>query len=54
MTLHRQQTKIEELRMLQVNKHLHKCSGGKFNISPLYKILNESDSFREKKRKTSY
>jgi hypothetical protein len=51
MILHRQVTKTKELRMLQVIKHIHKCSGGKFNNFPLQKVFNESDFFRKEKQK---
>jgi hypothetical protein len=49
MNLHRQQTNTESLRFLKVNKHLHECSGGKFNIFPLYKVLKIDDHFRDEK-----
>ena len=38
MTVHRQQTKHEALRVLNVNKHIHSCAGGKFQIFPLYHV----------------
>ena len=47
MNLHRQQTTNEEHRFLKVNRHLHECASNKFNIFPLYKITNNSDSFRD-------
>jgi hypothetical protein len=37
--------------MLQVNNHLHKSSGVKFSIFPLYQILSDSDNFREEKER---
>ena len=49
MTLHRQQTSTEELRFMKVNKHFHECSNGKFNIFPLYKVLEDKQSLRDEK-----
>ena len=45
MNLHRQQTNNEEHRFLKVNRHLHECASGRFNVFSLYKVTNSSDSF---------
>ena len=49
MTLYRQQRSTEELRFMKVNKHFHECSNGKFNIFPLYKVLEDKQSLRDEK-----
>ena len=51
MTVHRQQTKDPNLRVLKVNKHFHSCSDGKFNIFPIYSVSNSNDSLLEEKEK---
>ena len=51
MTVHRQQTKDPSLRVLKVNKHVHSCSDGKFNIFPIYSVSNSNDSLLEEKEK---
>lgn len=43
MTVHRQQTKTDSLRNLNVNKHVHDCAGDHFNVIPLYQ-LHSSDT----------
>lgn len=43
MTVHRQQTKTDSLRNLNVNKHIHDCAGDQFNVIPLYQ-LHSSDT----------
>ena len=54
MTVHKEQTKDPNLRLLKVNKHFHSCSDGKFNIFPIYSVSNSNDSLFEKKEKTFY
>ena len=49
MTLHRQQTNTAEYRLLKVNKHLHECANGNFQVFPIYKIFSQDASFREEK-----
>ena len=49
VTVHRQQTRTQELRLLKVNKHFHECSGGKFKIFPIYKLYGCTDSMRDQK-----
>ena len=49
MTLHRQQTNHEELRVLNVNKHIHSCAGGKFKIFPLYRVDSANVHLLEEK-----
>lgn len=51
MTVHRQQTRNDEVRFLNVNKHFHECSNDTFTVFPLYKLnvnneqlLNEKES----------
>ena len=51
MVLHRQQTNDANLRVLKVNKHFHSCSGGNFNIFPIYNVSNQNDSMLEEKEK---
>lgn len=51
MTIHRQQTRNDELRMLKVNKHFHSCSNGKFNIFPIYCVSESNDCMLEEKEK---
>ena len=52
MTLHRQQTNHEELRFLNVNKHIHSCAGGKFKIFPLYQVHSTNMHMLEEKEQT--
>ena len=49
MTVHRQQTRKDELRVLKVNKHFHACSNGEFNIFPIYHVCNSSEAVLEEK-----
>ena len=49
MTVHRQQTRTDDLRLLKVNKHFHQCSGGRFNIFPIYKVLGGNDFIRDQR-----
>ena len=51
MTVHRQQTRNDDLRFLKVNKHFHLCSGGKFNIFPIYKVCGSSEAVLDEKEK---
>ena len=51
MTVHRQQTNDANLRVLNVNKHFYSCSGGGFNIFPIYSVSNANDSMLEEKEK---
>lgn len=43
LTVHRQQTRTDSLRNLNVNKHIHGCAGDQFNVIPLYQ-LHSSDT----------
>ena len=47
MTVHRQQIKHPETRMLPLSGHLDVCGGGNFTIFPLYKF---SDGTTEQER----
>ena len=49
MTVNRQQTRDENLRALNVDKHFCKCSGGSFKIFPLYKLSHKNNFLLEKK-----
>jgi hypothetical protein len=49
MTVHRQQTRHQDLTIIRANEHLHHCSGGHFKIFPLYKVNTESDFLRRRK-----
>ena len=51
MTVHRQQTRKDELRVLKVNKHFHACSNGEFNIFPIYNVCNSSQAVLDKKER---
>ena len=46
MTVHRQQTRSDALRVLQVNKHIHQCADDKFNVMPLYQMFGGSDRIK--------
>ena len=48
-TLHRQQTARDEFRVLKVNQHIHECSNDRFNVVPIYKVLNKNASLRDEK-----
>jgi hypothetical protein len=50
MTVHRQQTRNQDLTIIRANEHFHDCSGGHFKIFPLYKVNTEGDFFKKKKR----
>ena len=41
MTVHRQQTRHQDLTIIRTNEHFHDCSGGHFKIFPLYKVNTE-------------
>ena len=49
MTVHRQQTRHQDLTIIRANEHFHDCSGGHFKIFPLYKVNTESDFLRRRK-----
>jgi hypothetical protein len=49
MTVHRQQTRHQDLTMIRANEHFHDCSGGHFKIFPLYKVNTEGDFLRRSK-----
>ena len=49
MTVHRQQTRHQDLTIIRDNEHFHECSGGHFKIFPLYKVNTESDFLRRRK-----
>jgi hypothetical protein len=49
MTVHRQQTRHQDLTIIRANEHFHDCSGGHFKISPLYKVNTEGDFLRRRK-----
>ena len=49
MTFHRQQTVRDEFRVLKVNKHIHEYSNDRFNVFPIYKVLNNNASVRDEK-----
>ena len=51
MTVHRQQTNDPNLRILNVKKHFHLCSGGRFTIFPIYRVSNSNDSMLDEKEK---
>ena len=51
MTVHRQQTNDPNLRILNVNKHFHSCSGRRFTIFPIYMVSNSNDSMLDEKEK---
>jgi hypothetical protein len=36
MTVHRQQTRHQDLTIIRANEHFHDCSGGHFKIFPPY------------------
>ena len=38
MTVHRQQTKNDELRFLNVNRHFNLCANNEFIVFPIYKV----------------
>jgi hypothetical protein len=47
MTVHRQQTRHQDLTIIRANEHFHDCSGGHFKIFPLYKVnVNEVPSIK--------
>jgi hypothetical protein len=48
MTVHRQQTRHQDLTIIRANEHFHDCSGGHFKIFPLYKVNTEGDCLRRK------
>lgn len=52
MTVHRQQTKHDALRVLKVNKHVHSCAGGRFKIFPLYQVRSDNVNLLEEKERT--
>ena len=52
MTLHRQQTNHEALRVLNVNKHIHACAGGNFKIFPLYHVQSTNAHVLDEKEQT--
>jgi hypothetical protein len=49
MTVHRQQTRHQDLTIIRANEHFHDCSGGHFKIFPLYKVNTEDDFLRRRK-----
>ncbi|OOZ70928.1 hypothetical protein BOW49_13320, partial [Solemya velum gill symbiont] len=49
MTLHRQQTRVADVRFLKVSKHFHQCSKGKFKVFPIYKLFNNNTFELEEK-----
>ena len=49
MTVHRQQTRHQDLTIIRANEHFHDCSGGHFKIFPLYKVNTEGDFLRRRK-----
>jgi hypothetical protein len=49
MTVHRQQTRHQDLTILRANEHFHDCSGGHFKIFPLYEVNTEGDFIRRRK-----
>ena len=48
MTVHRHQTRHQDLTIIRANEHFHDCSGGHFKIFPLYKVNTEGDFLRRK------
>ena len=48
VTVHRQQTRHQDLTLIRANEHFHHCSGGHFKIFPLYKVNTEGDFLRRK------
>ena len=49
VTLHKEQIKPEKYRHLAVRKHIHRYSGGLFNIMPIYECANSTRLHREAK-----
>ena len=49
MTVHRQQTRNNDLRFLHVNKHIHRCSNNVFKVIPLYQMYSNDTIQRETK-----
>ena len=47
MTLHRQQTVNDDLRFLNVNKHIHNCANNKFKVIPIYQMHSSDVIKRE-------
>lgn len=47
MTVHRQQTRSDTLRFLQVNKHMHQCADDTFKVMPLYQMFGSDRIKRE-------
>jgi hypothetical protein len=45
MTVHRKQTRHQDLTIIRANEHFHDCSGGHFKIFPLYKVNTEGDLY---------
>ena len=50
MTVHRQQTNHEDLTIIRANEHFSRCSGGKFDIFPLYIVFGNAFYRKEKER----
>ena len=51
MTVHRQQIRDDNLRFLNVSKHIHSCSNGYFKSLPIYKVCEGNNISREIKEK---
>lgn len=49
MTVHRQQSRTEHLRFLNVSKHIHDCSNDEFRVFPLYQMYSSDVIKRESK-----
>lgn len=49
MNVHRQHLRDESLRILNVSKHIHCCSKGKFQVFPFYQMYTNDKSLREAK-----
>ena len=48
MTVHRQQTRHQDLTIIRGNEHFHHCSGGHFKIYPLYQVNTEGHFLKKK------
>ena len=53
MTVHRQQIRSDNLRFLNVSKHIHNCSNGDFKIFPLYK-MDTSDTIKRESKESEF
>jgi len=49
VTVHRQQTRNENVRFLHVNEHIHRCANDEFFIIPLYEVYSSDVIHRETK-----